>query len=173
MDFIQHTQNWIQGEMFEAVCIAVGGALLLILSVLALIFGSSPHVSSMTLPFAMVGLLLVLGGILMYRGNMKRMMEFPERYRTDPKEFVVMEKARVETFDTMYSGGKAITIALLIIGLTLAYLLRDTYLRSIGLGLIVLGVSIVFIDHFSKERASIYYGHIQKYLSEQNKKQTQ
>ena len=165
MDFFQYTHKWIQGEMFESICIATGGALLLVLALLALIYGSSPHASSLTIPFSVTGLILILGSIVMYSGNVKRMTTFPEQYKSNPNTFVTAEKARVETFDNMYRSARIITLVALVIGLSMAYFLKNPHVKSIGLALIILGISTVFIDHFSKERAAKYYNHIQEYLN--------
>ena len=164
MDFFQHTQNWIKGEMFEATCIAIAGGIILLLAILAFKFGSSPNASALGIPFTVVGILLLLGGIMMYKGNVKRELEFPEQYKTDTTAFVTAEKTRVQTFSKMYSFGKKMTIGLVIIGLSLAYFTKNPHLKSIGLALVILGISIVFIDHFSKERAATYYAHIEQYL---------
>ena len=164
MDFLQHTHEWLAGEMFEAICIATGGVLLLALALLALIYGSTPGASSFVIPFIVAALILIVGGVAGYRTNVKRIPLFSEQYKSNQRAFVTAEKARVETFDDIYRNAKIVSIISLIVGLGMAYFLKNPHLQSIGLALIVLAIATVFIDHFSKERAVEYYTHIQKYL---------
>jgi len=46
---------------------------------------------------------------------------------------------------------------LIIIGLFLFLFLHSPHSKGAGLGLILLGFSIIFSDHFSEERAMVYY----------------
>ena len=164
MDFYQHTQEWIQGEMFESVCIATGGGILVVIAITLFIYGSTPNASSLSIPLGVIGILLLVGGIGMYRGNVKRTQELPVQYEANKTEFIKAEKERVATFDNMYNFGKKLVTGCFIIGLLLLFFVKNPHFKSIGIALIILGVSVIFIDHFSKERAAIYNLEIIKFL---------
>lgn len=164
MEFFQHTQEWIQGEMFESICIAIGGITLLSIALACFLLGSTANTTALSIPFAIIGFILLLGGVMMYRENVKRMTEFSERFIANETAFVTTEKERVATFDAMYKSGKIMTLAFFTLGLLLTYFMKNPYLKSIGISLLFLGISIVLIDHFSKERAQTYAIRIQNYL---------
>jgi len=56
MDFIQHTTNWIKGEIFEATLFGSFGLLTIICSLLFWKFGDTPNSKAVIIPFIVVGL---------------------------------------------------------------------------------------------------------------------
>ncbi len=54
MDFIQHTINWVNGEILEATITGVFGALIILCSVLFWKFGTTPYGKSLIIPLLIV-----------------------------------------------------------------------------------------------------------------------
>ena len=160
MDFYQHTQNWLKGELFEGTIILFSGIILIIISLLFWKYGSTPNAKSLIIPILVVGLLFSLGIGSMMISNEKRIAQFEKAYQENPKAFIESEKQRVEDFQVLYKysvGFAAISFVLTIIAFGF---FENRIFQSICIALMIVSVSLIIIDHFSKERAGIYYQHI-------------
>jgi len=160
MKFYNHTQNWLKGELFEGTIILITGIILIIISLLFWKFGSTPNAKALIIPLMVVGLLFTLGIGSMMFSNQKRISNFNKSYQENPKEFIESEKQRVEDFQVLYKysvGFAAISFLLTIIAFGF---MENRIFQSVCIALMLISVSLIVIDHFSKERAKIYYQHI-------------
>ena len=160
MKLYEHTQNWLAGELFEGTIVLVSGVIILIISIVLWKFGSTPNAKALISPMMFVGLLFILGiGGLMVP-NQKRMAGFEKAYEENPREFIESEKQRVEDFQVLYKysvGFAAISFLLTIIAFGF---MENRIFQSVCIALMLVSVSLIVIDHFSKERAQIYYRHL-------------
>lgn len=164
MNFYQYTQNWLKGELFEGTIILITGIVLIIIALLFWKFGSTPNAKSLIIPILAVGILFSLGIGSMMISNQKRIAQFEEAYQDNPKAFIKSEKQRVEDFQVLYKysvGFAAISFLLTIIAFGF---LENRIFQSICIALMIISVSLIVIDHFSKERSEIYYKEILKAL---------
>ena len=160
MDFYQNTQDWLKGELFEGTILLISGIILLIISLILWKFGSTPNAKALIIPIMVVGLLFILGVGGFMVSNQKRISNFEKSYQENPKEFIESEKKRVEEFQILYKysvGFAAISFLLTIIAFGFV---ENRIFQSICIALMIISVSLIIIDHFSKERAKIYYQHI-------------
>ena len=157
MDFIQHTTNWVKGEIFEATIFGSFGLLTIICSLLFWKFGETLNSKAVIIPFAIVGVFFLATAISGIVSNNKRLTEYTEAFQKDEKSFIASEKKRVEDFQYLYK----LTIIIASVSFALAigfFWFTDNYiLKAIGLALIVFGLTGLIIDYFSKERADYYY----------------
>jgi hypothetical protein len=157
MEFIQHTTNWVKGEIFEGTIIGSFGLLTIICSLLLWKFGETPNSKAMIIPLAIVGILFLTITIWGIKSNNLRLPEYTEAYYKNKTEFVKSEKKRVEDFQYLYK----MTIIIAAVGFAIAicfFLFTNSpILKAIGLALIILGLSGLSIDYFSKELADTYY----------------
>ena len=160
MDFYQNTQDWLKGELFEGTILLISGIILLIISLILWKFGSTPNAKALIIPIMVVGLLFILGVGGFMVSNQKRISNFEKSYQENPKEFIESEKQRVEEFQVLYKysvGFAAISFLLTIIAFGFV---ENRIFQSICIALMIISVSLIIIDHFSKERAQVYYQHI-------------
>jgi len=160
MKLFEHTQNWLEGELFEGTIVLVSGIILLIISLGLWKFGSTPNAKALIIPIMVVGLLFTLGIGSMMFSNQKRILNFEKSHQENPKEFLESEKQRVEDFQVLYKysvGFAAISFLLTIIAFGF---MENRIFQSVCIALMLISVSLIIIDHFSKERAQIYYQHI-------------
>ncbi len=157
MEFIQHTTNWVKGEIFEGTIIGSFGLLTIICSLLFWKFGETPNSKALIIPLAIVGIFFLTITIWGTASNNKRLHQYTEAFKKDKTEFVKSEKKRVEDFQYLYK----MTIIIASVGFAIAicfFLFTNSpILKAIGLALIILGLSGIIIDYFSKERADTYY----------------
>lgn len=157
MDAIQHTVSWIKGELFEGKLVFAFGVLTCISAFLFWKIGTTPNAKAMLFPLLAVGVMFMgIGGGMLY-SNPKRLMEFPKAYEENPVAFVQSEKERVETFTKWYPITRYVMTGLALVGL-LSFLFWDKPIgRAIGIALLLMVIASFVVDHFSEERAKIYY----------------
>ncbi len=102
MEFIQHTTNWVKGEIFEATIFSSFGLLTIICSLLFWKFGETPNSKAVIIPFAIVGVFFLATAISGIVSNNKRLIEYTQAFQKDEKSFMTSEKKRVEDFQYLY-----------------------------------------------------------------------
>jgi hypothetical protein len=164
MEFIEHTVAWCRGEIFEGRMLAFFGT---VVTVLALIFwrvGSTPSARAMFVPLLVVGGLALVSGLSMNFNNQARIGTYRAAYAENPAAFVQSEKERTEAFIKWYPITMYSFSAVILIGCAV-FLWKPTPLgRAIGLATILLGLAVLFLDHFSEERADGYHEQIMQAL---------
>ena len=160
MDLIEYTINWCQGEIFEGKLVFLFGAVVLLVALLYWKFGATPFARAMVIPLLVVALLSITGGGYLVVNNQKRIVEFQQEWQADPQSFVASEKSRTESFIKWYPVTMYIMFALSLVGMGCYAWWGGAWGRAIGLALILLSLSGLFLDHFSEERAETYHRHI-------------
>lgn len=168
MDFLQNTLNWVKGEMFEASVIFLVGIFIMVSAISFWQFGTTPYSKALVIPLAITGLIFCGVGASGYLSNQKRLTEYPTQYEKNHTEFIQSEKQRVEGFQYMYKVSLAVFgVSALVVLIAFLFTENKTF-QSIAIALMIIGSSLVVIDFFSKERATIYYGQINEELSMTN-----
>lgn len=162
MEIIQHTTHWIKGELFEGKLVLLFGTVTLLSAILFYKFGTTPNAKAMLFPLLVAGLMFIgIGGGMLY-SNPKRLAEFPKVYQENPKAFVKAEKERVEAFVKWYPTTRYVFAVLGVLGIVLFLFWDKPIGRAIGIALLLMTVATFVVDHFSEERATIYYKHLTK-----------
>ena len=164
MNFYQHTQNWYNGELFEGKMILFFGVIITIISLLIWKYSTTPNAKALIIPLLLVGLLFSIGVGTMMINYPKRMAESELAFKENTSKFILSEKKRVEDFQVLYKysvGFAAVSFLLTVIAFGF---MENRIFQSICIALMLVSVSLIIIDHFSKERAKIYYFEIQKEL---------
>ncbi len=165
MDFIEHTHNWIKGEIYEARLIVFFGVLTLVAAFLFWKTGTTPGAKAMLFPLLSVGIMYaVIGGGMLY-SNPIRAKEFSKAFEENQTEFMHSEKKRVESFMGWYPKTRYIMAGMAILGIIFFLLWSTPIGRAIGIGLMLMGLATFVVDHFSEERAKIYYEQIINYIN--------
>lgn len=160
MEFIDYTLNWCRGEIFEGKLLFVFGTIALGITFLYWKFGSTPYARAMTIPLLVIALFcLIVGGSLVVN-NQKRIVDYQQQWQERPQAFIESEKARTEGFIKWYPVTMYSLSGLIVAGLGCYTVWGGAWGRAIGLGLVILSLSGLFLDHFSEERAHTYHTHI-------------
>lgn len=160
MNFYQHTQDWLKGELFEGTIILFSGIVLINISLLFWKYGTTPNAKYLVIPILVVGLLFSVGIGAMMFFNKKRVEQFEQQYRENPLTFVKKEKQRVEGFQVLYKYSVGFA-ALGFLATIIAFgFMENRVFQSFCIAFMIVSASLIIIDHFSKERAVIYYQHI-------------
>jgi len=160
MEFIQHTINWIRGEILESVVFGVFGFVTLIISIVFWRFGKTQNAKGMIIPLLVIGLFYFIAGAVNIYRNQQRIPQYQKEYQKNPIEFIESEKNRTEGFMNIYIYTYVIGTVMILSGLILFLFIGGSNPKGIGLSLILMGLSLLCIDYFSKERAISYYNEI-------------
>ncbi len=164
MNFIEHTVNWCTGEIFEGKMVALFGITVIAISIAFWKTGTTPFAKAIIVPLLIVGLLSAITGSYMVVNNNNRIVSYKAEYHANPTAFVQSEKKRTDDFIKWYPYTQYIMSAIVILGLGSYIFLGGAWSRAIGLALILLAFSLLFLDHFSEERAKTYHQHIMSEL---------
>jgi len=163
MEFINHTINWCKGEIFEGRMYFLFGFAVLLITLAYWKFGKTPYAKGVIIPFAVVAVFSIVGGLTLNFNNQNRIGKYQQEYSENPGQFIQSEKERTERFIKWYPYTLFGMSGLIVIGLLLFLFLESPNWKGIGLGLVLLGFSVILLDHFSEERAMVYYKHIVEY----------
>ena len=164
MKLIEYTVQWAKGEIFEGMCIAIVGLFTLVCSFLIWKYGSTLNAKALIIPTLVLGFVFgLLGSFMMYSNN-ERISTYQATFDADKDAFVLSEKKRVEDFQYMYPTSLAISSVCFVITILVFAFSKSPTFHAIGIVLSALGSALIVIDYFSKERAQIYYEHIQNQL---------
>lgn len=164
MAFIQHTTNWVNGEILEATIMGVAGGAIMLSGFLFWKYASTPNAKALVIPMLVVGAIPLINGIVSVANNKSRLTVYEQAWQEDKHAFVVAEKARVRSFDDIFKYSYPFAFFMVIGGAGLFFLLKSPTGRAISLAMMTLGLMAYYIDHFAKERADMYMEHIEAYL---------
>ena len=156
MELIEYTNKWLTGEIHEDIAIVVTGVVILILSILCWRFGTSESTRAMILPLLAAAILLIGLGVGLAVNNYNRREQFEQQYSESQQEFLESEKARVDEFMKIYPQTIIVSSVMMVIGVGLFAFCSRPSLRASALVLILIALTALTIDYFSKERGVIY-----------------
>lgn len=157
MEFIEHTIQWIKGELFEAKLILAFGLLTILTGFLFWKIGTTPNAKALLIPFIIAGTVYSsIGGGMLY-SNPKRMIELPKKYRQDKTAFILSEKKRVDGFQYSYKVSKIVATIFFMLTLIIFWSTKNPFWMGIGIALAYFALAGLVIDYFSQERADAYY----------------
>jgi hypothetical protein len=157
MEFIQHTTNWVKGEIFEAYIFGAFGLLLLLSSLMLWKFGDTPNSKALIIPLIVVGIFFFGTAISGINSNTKRLPDYKKAFIKNKTEFIQSEKERVEGFQYLYKMTIIIATVCFVLAVCAFVFTQKPTLRAIGIALAIFGITGLIIDYFSKERADTYY----------------
>ena len=160
MEFVEHAVAWCRGEIFEGRMLALFGASVVALAFIFGKLGSTPSTRARFWPLLVDGMAALVVGVSMNFSNQARIPAYRAAYAEDPAGFVQSELQRTEAFIRWYPYTMYTFSVVILLGCGI-FLWRPTPLgRAIGLATLVMGLSVLFLDHFSEERAEAYHSKI-------------
>lgn len=85
-------------------------------------------------------------------------------FKENAHEFMLSEKKRVEDFQVLYKYSVGFAVVSFVLTIIAFGFMENRIFQSVCIALMLISASLIIIDHFSKERAEIYYIEIQKHL---------
>lgn len=165
MELIQHTIQWIKGELFEARLILIFGIVTILSAFLFWKIGTTPAAKALFIPLLVAGAIYSSIGAGMLYSNPKRMEELPKLYQQDKVAFAKLEKKRVDDFQYGYKISKIVATVFFLATLLIFWTTQHPTWMGIGIGLTYFGLAGLIVDYFSQERAATYYDAILQALN--------
>ena len=162
MEIIDHAIAWCKGEIFEGRIILLSGLIVVVLAFLFYKLGTTPNAKAMLYPLLVLGIIFIGMGATMNYSNPNRITEFQEAYTENPEAFVQSEKERVEGFQYMYTFTLIIATVSFVFAALVFWFSHSPTLKAVAIAVTIFGISGLVIDHFSEERAAIYYQKIEE-----------
>lgn len=157
MRIIDATIDWAKGEIFEAILTLVFGVVLIIIAMFLLKFATTQAAQALVIPLFCIGFIIGLPGAFNAYSNQKKMAQYQASYLKDTVAFVHSEKTRVEGFQSLYTYTKYLASGLFATSFIIFFFLQNKNWQALAIAMVILGLSGLDIDYFSKERADIYY----------------
>lgn len=157
MNILQESINWLKGEIFEATIFGSFGIILILLALISYKIGETPNTKAVVIPILVVGFIFSCTGFSGMYTNRKKIEIFEQSYQQNPESFLSKEKKRVEDFQYLYTITKIIAAVCFSIAISIFFFSKNSLFHSIAIALIILGLTGLIIDYFSKERADLYY----------------
>jgi peptidoglycan/LPS O-acetylase OafA/YrhL len=164
MEFVTHTIAWCRGEIFEGRMFGLFGLVVLAASLAYWRLGTTPSARAMLIPLLVVATFALGTGVYLNLTNASRIPRYEEAAAADELAFAESEKRRTEDFIRWYPITMWSMSALILAGCLVFLLVPTPNGRAIGLSIVMFGLSVLFLDHFSEERAQIYHRHIVEFL---------
>ena len=101
-DFINHTNAWVKGEIFEGCLILIYGVSMLILAFYFWKFSQFASTKALALPILIVSLFWSTAGAIGITYNHGRTEKLRVAYYENPDEFIQAEQDRVNKFWVVY-----------------------------------------------------------------------
>ncbi|MGB1294588.1 MAG: hypothetical protein ACPG6V_03850 [Flavobacteriales bacterium] len=90
--------------------------------------------------------------------NNEKALEIVGKLQIENKsEFIQKEIERVEGFQYLYTFTKYLALGLFSVSLLIFFFWDNKQAQAVAIVLIILGLSGLVIDYFSKERSEVYY----------------
>jgi len=157
MEFIEHTVAWCRGEIFEGRMLALFGATVVAIALVFWRLGTTPAARAMFVPLLAVGALSLVVGLSMNFSNQARIPKYTAAYRADPAAFIQSEHQRTDDFIRWYPITMASFSLIALLGCAIYFFKPSPLGRAIGLATLLMSLAVLFLDHFSEERAATYH----------------
>ncbi len=155
MDLIQHTQNWVKGEVFQGkIMLAIGFVLLL--AFIGILKGDQAILKGMIIPLGLMVLIqLGYGGMqVFYRpthiGKVEKLIQ------ENPQAALDKELAKAQNDDRVYTMAKRVWPILILLSIVLFFVFSSDYLKGLSVGLMALFMSILILDLVLHYRLETY-----------------
>lgn len=157
MNLIDYTIDWHKGEAFEATLFGSFGVVVILLAILSWTLGKTPNTQALLIPLLVVGTIFISSGISGVISNQNTIKQLEQLEMTDSAAFVKAEKERVEGFQSLYLYTKIGAGIAFFLAVLLFFVTHNRHWQAIAIALVLLGLTGLVIDYFSKERADHYY----------------
>lgn len=155
MELLDHTTEWVKGEVFQGKIMLSVGILLLIGGV-AILKSDHEILRGTLIPLGLI-LLLTLGyGTMQVFSRPGHITKVSQLLAENPKKAIAQEYKKASSDDNIYSRLKIVWSVLIAITAVLYMVFPNDYLKGLAIGLIALFLTALVVDSVLHYRLSIY-----------------
>ncbi|NNK74515.1 MAG: hypothetical protein HKP42_00480 [Maribacter sp.] len=157
MELLDHTTEWVKGEVFQGkIMLAIG--ILLLIGGVAILKSDHEILKGTLIPLGLI-LLLILGyGAMQVFSRPGHVTKVSQVLAENPQDALEQEYNKAMKDDKIYSTLKIVWSILIVIaaGLYLLFPSSSHYLKGLAIGLIGLFLTVLVVDSVLHYRLSIY-----------------
>ncbi len=155
MNLIEHTTNWVNGEVLQGK-IMLGLGILLLLGGIAIFKSDHELLKGSLIPIGLVTLFLSGYGSFQVFGRPPHVQAVSEIHSQDPKAAIEKEITKAEKDDGIYGMAKKVWIVLLVIAAIGSLFIASDFYKGLTLGFMVLFLAMLIIDTTLHHRLQVY-----------------
>jgi hypothetical protein len=163
MELINHTADWVRGEVFQGRIMLALGLLVLILGILIL---NSDNIllRGMIIPIGLILLILWAYGGFQNFGRPKHLIMVTEAHAENPKVALEMEYNKAIKDTSTYKILKIVWPIFMVLSIFFYFVVSNQYYKGLSIGLIGLFLVILILDSVLDYRLKIYLEEINKLI---------
>ena len=156
MELLQHIQEWVKGELAQAkIMITIG--IIILVAIFYIYKSSNAIVNGTLIPVGLIIIALLGYGSFMFHDRNKRLSLIQKEYEQTSSISFDTEKTKIEEGIASCKITIRVWYALIVIGIGLFFFFTQPYYRGIGIGIALLGITLLLVDVFIDKRAKILY----------------
>jgi DMSO reductase anchor subunit len=165
--FIEQLQHYFREEKIESAVFIGIGIISIGFALYFLLLLKEKFYVGMAYPLIAIALIQIVVGSTVYFRTDNQVKNLTEQVKTNPNQYIAEELPRMEKVNKSFDLYKIIEIVLLVIGLVLIFVFRQSNLTwfGIGVGLVVQCVLMLGADLIAENRADVYTKQIQELAS--------
>ena len=163
MDIINHTSQWVEGEVIQG-RIMLGAGILAIIALFYFIDFQQLFYKGMILPFILLQLVLLgYGGFQIYM-RPEHFKEIQQSIKINSQNALKAEIEKVQNDDKVYSWLRTLWAALFIVSLFLFLFFKNDFAREMSFGFAIWFLAAFICDSFLHHRLKCYLSQLQQTL---------
>lgn len=156
MELIEHTANWVKGEVTHGKIMTLMGLVLLICCILVWKNGTV-LLKGMLIPLSLLVLFTIGFGVGLMIARPKHLQELRTAYQANRQEVFKKEKTRAFKDQNAYFKFNVVWAILIIGGLIFYFVTGRLYYKGLALGILFFAISVMIVDNIMHERSKRYY----------------
>jgi len=153
----EYVQLYFKGEKNEVIIILIVLGIFIATSIFLLIFSKDGYLKGATTVLLILSILLSMIALPILIRTRPQVNKLERTYSNNINEFRTLEQMRMNKVINNYKYYIAVYITFIIIAIALTMFTTKEFYKGIALGLIVIAIFGMVVDHYSKKRAKIYY----------------
>ncbi len=156
MDFINHTSNWVKGDIFQGrVMLSIG--ILLLITAFAILKSNHTFLKGSLIPLGLAITILIGYGSFLAFSRSEHLVNVKTEYIENNEKAIQQEYEKAAKDNKAYSTLKPIWVILITISSVLFYFCKTDYLKGLSVGLIGLFLIALIIDSLLHHRLKPYF----------------
>ena len=163
MNIIQHTEEWVKGEVFQGkIMLAIG--ILLSIAFFTIIKGQNDLLKGTLIPLGfMLVILFGYGGFQTYK-RPAHLQKVKEVYQQNPQKAINAEYEKAIKDHNNYSMLKRVWTVLIVLSAIGFFLFSKEYFKGLSIGLIALFLTTLIVDSILHQHLLVYLEYLKKSL---------
>lgn len=155
MNLLEHTTNWVEGEIVQGKIMFVLGVVVLI-GFITIFRSNSALLRGMLVPIGLILLILFGYGGYQIFGRPPHLNMVTDLIEKNPKQAIEQEYKKAEKDDSTYTMLKKVWVTLIVVSAFSYLFFSSNYLHGLSIGLVGLFATTLLVDSILHQRLLSY-----------------